>query len=125
MNIASTTTKEGLWFEMNKIGKVVDIFMPNSRYCEGQHRGFAFVTFQWHEDAAYAIERLHGIELDGIILKPGWAVEQTEKDDEDQDKKMTKRNRFRAKKRRDFQIPKDLSQERIDLAKKWGYGFGK
>jgi peptidyl-prolyl isomerase E (cyclophilin E) len=45
----------------------------------GKHKGFGFVEFQDEQDAASAIENMHGAELAGRVLRVNAAVKGVEK----------------------------------------------
>ena len=73
-NLALKTTKEDLQKLMEGVGPVTDCFLPSDR-ATGQPRGFAFVTFSTDADAALAIERFNGFDLDGRALRVNVAEE--------------------------------------------------
>ena len=58
----------------SEVGKPTEIFIPIDRI-SGQPRGFAFVTFAEDSEAAAAIEKFNGHELDGKKLRINEAEE--------------------------------------------------
>lgn len=72
MGVSPSTTELSLRQVMQGYGRVFNVHVPHNEH--GHSRGFAFVTFQWHEDAAFAMEDLEGSKLDGLILHPRWAA---------------------------------------------------
>ncbi len=59
---------------MEAAGTITDIYLPSDR-ATGQPRGFAFVTYSTDEEAASAIERFNGHDLDGRALRVNLAEE--------------------------------------------------
>ena len=53
--------REKLEDEFSKIGAVSDCFITG--------KGYAFVTMDNQEDADEAVKQLHGIEVDGQVIK--------------------------------------------------------
>lgn len=72
MDVSPSTSEMDLHIFMECYGEVTSVHIPQN--AKGRSRGFAFVTFQWHEDATYALEQLEGRSLDGLILHPRWAT---------------------------------------------------
>ncbi len=52
----------------SSVGAIVDAYLPMDRIT-GQPRGFAFLTYANAEEAAAAIERFDGFELEGRTLR--------------------------------------------------------
>ena len=77
----SWNTKEpGLEMVFNEIGEVSSVKIITDRET-GRSRGFGFVEFTSEEDAAAAVEKLDGIELDGRSLKVSIAQERAPRND--------------------------------------------
>ena len=53
---------------LSEVGEVVDVHMPTDRET-GRPRGFAFVRFATKEQAAQAVETMHGREVSGRTLR--------------------------------------------------------
>ena len=83
------TTECGLFSVMEEFGHVNAIDIPKNE--SGNSRGFAFVTFRWHEDAVAAMEELEGSVLDSLILHPRWAAPKKEKKTDKKGKGRTKK----------------------------------
>ena len=80
LNVSPSTTETRLYFVMQQYGPVNRVHIPMDRET-GKSRGFAFVTFRWHEDAVAAIRGLEGVALDGLILRDlRWAAPKKNKD---------------------------------------------
>lgn len=67
-NLDFHTTPDDLAGLLSQAGQITDVHMPSDRLT-GRPRGFAFVEFSSSEEAAAAIERFHGHELDGRELR--------------------------------------------------------
>ncbi len=67
-NLDFNTTKNEVQSLFSQIGEIRDVFLPMDRE-SGRPRGFAFVEFTSDEDAAKAIERFNGHELNGRALR--------------------------------------------------------
>lgn len=67
-NLNFATTRDQLKELMSTVGTVVDIFLPNDRVT-GRPRGFAFVEFSSEDEAATAIAKLNGQDLEGRPLR--------------------------------------------------------
>lgn len=67
-NLNYKTGKEQLQQLFAGAGTVTDVFLPTDRET-GRVRGFAFVTYESDEDAANAIQKYNGHELDGRPLR--------------------------------------------------------
>ena len=52
----------------NEVGEVVDVYIPTDRET-GRPRGFAFVRFASEEQAAKAVQEVHGREVGGRPLR--------------------------------------------------------
>jgi len=95
LNVSRCTSEAQLRRVMQEYGQVNSVHIPVDRET-GQSRGFAFVTFRWHEAAVRAMEGLEGSALDGLILRDvRWATLKNKKDD---NKKKPKRNGSSKKK---------------------------
>src|SRR2546428_7680991 len=67
-NLDFNTTKTEVQTLFSQIGEIRDVFLPMDRE-SGRPRGFAFVEFTSDEDAAKAIEKFNGYELNGRALR--------------------------------------------------------
>ena len=67
-NLEFSTTKEQLDTLFSEAGTIVDLFLPSDR-ATGKPRGFAFVEFSSDQEAAAAIQRFDGYELNGRTLR--------------------------------------------------------
>lgn len=67
-NLNYETTASALENLFSEVGSVRDVFLPNDR-ATGRPRGFAFVEFASEDEAAEAISRFDGRELDGRPLR--------------------------------------------------------
>src|SRR2546428_5870350 len=67
-NLDFNTTKTEVQTLFSQIGEIRDVFLPMDRE-SGRPRGFAFVEFASDEDAAKAIEKFNGHELNGRALR--------------------------------------------------------
>lgn len=67
-NLSFQTTKDELLQLLSGAGQVVDLHIPSDRMT-GQPRGFAFVEFSTGEEAAAAIAKFDGQELNGRQLR--------------------------------------------------------
>jgi RNA recognition motif-containing protein len=72
LEVSPSTTNSELRLVAEHYGRVRDVHIPKNKL--EQSRGFAFVTFQRHDDAAAAVEGLDGSRLEGMILHPRWAA---------------------------------------------------
>jgi translation initiation factor 3 subunit G len=59
------------------IGRILRLFLAKDR--QGASRGFAFITYQYREDAKKAIAKLNGHGFDHLILRVEWAAPRDEK----------------------------------------------
>lgn len=73
-NLSFDTTKTALEQLFAEAGQIVDVFLPSDR-ATGRPRGFAFVEFSTPEEAAAAIERFDGYELNARALRVNEATE--------------------------------------------------
>ncbi len=73
-NLSFKTTTEALTAAFAAAGEVREVTIPTDRET-GQPRGFAFVTMGSDQQAAAAIQQLHGSMLDGRPLKVNEAQE--------------------------------------------------
>jgi polyadenylate-binding protein len=105
LQVSPSTTGSELKLVAENYGRVRDVHIPKSEH--KQSRGFAFVTFQRHDDAAAAMEGLDGSRLEGMLLHPRWAApKKTSK----QERVNPKRNRSRKKEvRREKVLKEDVS----------------
>lgn len=67
-NLDFNTTKAEVQNLFAEVGEVRDVFLPNDRE-SGRPRGFAFVEYTSDEDAAKAIEKFNGYQLNGRALR--------------------------------------------------------
>lgn len=67
-NLAFGATREEVESLFSQVGSVVDCFLPVDR-ASGRARGFAFVEFATEEEAAEAISRFDGYDLNGRSLR--------------------------------------------------------
>lgn len=67
-NLSFQTTKDELLQLLSGAGQVVDLHIPSDRMT-GQPRGFAFAEFASAEEAASAITKFDGHELNGRQLR--------------------------------------------------------
>jgi RNA recognition motif-containing protein len=67
-NLDFNTTKTEVQNLFAEVGEVRDVFLPNDRE-SGRPRGFAFVEYTSDEDAAKAIEKFNGYQLNGRALR--------------------------------------------------------
>lgn len=67
-NLDFNTTKTEVQSLFAEVGEVRDVFLPNDRE-SGRPRGFAFVEYTSDEDAAKAIEKFNGYQLNGRALR--------------------------------------------------------
>jgi len=73
-NLSFQTTKDELAQLLSGAGQVVDIHLPSDRMT-GQPRGFAFVEFATADEAAAAMTKFDGHELNGRALRVNAAEE--------------------------------------------------
>ena len=74
-NLHWNMTREELWHEFGRIGKVVDVFMPKDLKRHGRNKGFAFVEMNTLEEAADVHEHFDGTELRGRVCRVAPATE--------------------------------------------------
>jgi RNA recognition motif-containing protein len=67
-NLDFNTTREQLEPLFAEAGEILDIFLPSDR-ATGRPRGFAFVEYSSEAEAAAAIQRFDGYELNGRNLR--------------------------------------------------------
>ena len=67
-NLDFNTTRAEVQSLFSQIGEIRDVFLPTDRD-SGRPRGVAFVEFASDEDAAKAIEKFNGHELNGRALR--------------------------------------------------------
>jgi RNA recognition motif-containing protein len=67
-NLDFNTTKAEVQNLFAEVGEVRDVFLPNDRE-SGRPRGFAFVEYTSDENAAKAIEKFNGYQLNGRALR--------------------------------------------------------
>lgn len=75
-NLSFQTTKDELLQLLSGAGQVVDLHIPSDRLT-GRPRGFAFAEFSTSEEAAAAIAKLDGQELNGRQLRVNAADDRT------------------------------------------------
>jgi len=73
-NLAFRTSREQVEGLFQQAGSITDVYFPMDRDT-GRPRGFAFVTFSTDEEAAAAIQKFNGFELDGRALRVNAAEE--------------------------------------------------
>lgn len=66
-NLSFKTTEDGLRDAFGQFGNVTDVYVATDRET-GRPRGFAFVTFSTVEESKLAIEKMHGVDLDGRAI---------------------------------------------------------
>ncbi len=66
-NMSFNTNEDALRAAFGQFGNLTDVYIANDRET-GRPRGFAFVTFSTAEEAALAIEKMNGADLDGRAL---------------------------------------------------------
>ena len=71
-NISEDTTEADLQELFSPFGRISRVYLAKDRKTM-QSRGFAFISFVHHEDAAKAMEKLQGFGYDHLILKLEWA----------------------------------------------------
>ncbi len=69
-----STPEEEIQRVFSEVGQVQSVFLPVDRDT-GRKRGFAFVEFSSESEAAAAIEKFNGYELDGRALRVNAAEE--------------------------------------------------
>ncbi|CAN6312526.1 unnamed protein product [Urochloa humidicola] len=67
LNVSFRTTADDLFPLFDRYGDVVDIYIPRDRRT-GDSRGFAFVRYNYEDEARYAIDRLDGRKVDGRVI---------------------------------------------------------
>jgi len=78
-NLSWGTTDDSLRTAFEQFGEVVEAKVITERDT-GRSRGFAFVTFSNDEDAAAAMEKMDGTELDGRPLRVNEANDRPRRD---------------------------------------------
>lgn len=73
-NLNFKTTRDSLEALFAQVGQPQDVFMPTERET-GRPRGFAFIEYGSDAEAAEAIEKFNGYELDGRALRVNAAEE--------------------------------------------------
>lgn len=73
-NLSFSTTADTVRAAFSEVGEVTDVHIVMDRD-SGRPRGFGFVTMGTEEQAAAAIERMNGAELDGRPLRVNEAEE--------------------------------------------------
>ena len=66
-NLSFKTTEDGLRDAFGQFGNVTDVYVATDRET-GRPRGFAFVTFSTADESKLAIEKMHGVDLDGRAI---------------------------------------------------------
>ncbi len=67
-NLSDYTTQGDLTELFSQVGNVIEVFLPTDR-ATGRPRGFAFIELGDEEQAAAAIEKLEGHELEGRKIR--------------------------------------------------------
>ncbi|CAN6306421.1 unnamed protein product [Urochloa humidicola] len=67
LNVSFRTTADDLFPLFDRCGDVVDIYIPRDRRT-GDSRGFAFVRYNYEDEAQYAVDRLDGRKVDGRVI---------------------------------------------------------
>ncbi|XP_066387737.1 serine/arginine-rich splicing factor SC35-like isoform X1 [Miscanthus floridulus] len=67
LNVSFRTTADDLFPLFDRYGEVVDIYIPRDRRT-GDSRGFAFVRYNYEDEAQDAIDGLDGMRFDGRAL---------------------------------------------------------
>ncbi len=67
-NLSDYTTQGDLQALFAEVGEVVEVFLPSDR-ATGRPRGFAFIEFGDDSQAAAAIEKFEGHELEGRKIR--------------------------------------------------------
>ena len=66
-NLSFNTTEADLRDTFGAFGDLTDVYVAMDRET-GRPRGFAFVTFSTAEESKLAIEKMHGVDLDGRAI---------------------------------------------------------
>jgi RNA recognition motif-containing protein len=77
-NLSFHTTADAVRTLFSEAGEVTDVHVVTDRET-GRSRGFAFVTMGTQEQAAKAIERFHGMSLEGRSLRVNEAEERPQR----------------------------------------------
>ena len=72
-NLSMDTTEQDVKELLIQFGKVTRVHMPKDKKNRDVHKGSAFVTFQYRNNAEKAISMLNGYPYDHLILKAGWS----------------------------------------------------
>lgn len=72
-NLSEDVTEDDLRELFGAFGQLQRVFIARDRET-GESRGFAFVNYGRHEDAARAIAKLDGFGYDNLILSVSWAA---------------------------------------------------
>ncbi|KAG2540344.1 serine/arginine-rich splicing factor SC35-like [Panicum virgatum] len=67
LNVSFRTTADDLFPVFDRYGDVVDIFIPRDRRT-GDSRGFAFVRYNYEDEAQKAVDGLDGRKVDGRVI---------------------------------------------------------
>lgn len=67
-NLPFSTTDDSLRDAFGQCGTVTDVMIALDRQT-GRSRGFGFVTFSTDEEAAAAVEKFHGTDMDGRTIQ--------------------------------------------------------
>nr|ACG45937.1 splicing factor, arginine/serine-rich 2 [Zea mays] len=67
LNVSFRTTADDLFPLFDRYGKVLDIYIPRD-HRTGDPRGFAFVRYNYEDEAQDAIDGLDGMRFDGRAL---------------------------------------------------------
>ena len=111
LGVAPATTELQLFAIAQEYGSVRDVRIPKDQ--EGRSRCFAFITFQWHEDAEMAMNELNGSALDGLILCPRWA--EPKKGQNNNNSNNNGSHRYKSKKNFNNQRKKKTSNKKVTV----------
>merc|ERR1719329_930655 len=71
-NVSTEATRDDMHEIFRKYGPIARVSVPTDRVT-GEGRGFAFIDYYQHADAARAIEQANRIPFEGLILNVDWA----------------------------------------------------
>jgi translation initiation factor 3 subunit G len=72
-NVSEDTAEQDLRDLFSRFGRVARVYVGRDRET-GAGKGFAFVSFEDRECAKKAMEKVHGMGYDNLILNVGWSV---------------------------------------------------
>jgi len=67
-NLPFSSTEDSLRDTFGQVGTVTDVMIALDRQT-GRSRGFGFVTFSTDEEAAAAVEKFHGADMEGRTIQ--------------------------------------------------------